>query len=99
MFDLLNLSPLNEYELYIRSYGSSNAVQISTQWNEDRIDQETQCSEWEVEDKWTQMGYIKEVGFANDKETDCADGRGGNIDSVKFINFLRKSSQVYQTNK
>ena len=29
MYDILDLPPLNEYELYIRNYGTSNTVQVS----------------------------------------------------------------------
>ncbi|KAJ3226324.1 WD repeat-containing protein 60 [Clydaea vesicula] len=53
-FQILDLQPLNEYELYIRSFGSSNSVQSATQWDADRLEKDTQCDDWEVEDKWTQ---------------------------------------------
>eukprot|EP00842_Homolaphlyctis_polyrhiza_P005601 jgi/Hompol1/6041/HPOL_004813-RA len=53
-FEIFDLSPLNEYELYIRNYGISNAAQATTQTNDDCIDREVQCEDWTVEDKWTQ---------------------------------------------
>lgn len=53
-YTLMDIAPMNEYELYIRSFGSSNSVQACTQWNEDRGERETQTDDWEIEDKWTQ---------------------------------------------
>ncbi|KAJ3051789.1 hypothetical protein HK097_007193 [Rhizophlyctis rosea] len=54
MYDILELPPLNEYELYIRNYGTSNTVQASTQSNEDLLDRDIQTDDWLVEDKWSQ---------------------------------------------
>ncbi|RKO93936.1 WD40-repeat-containing domain protein, partial [Blyttiomyces helicus] len=55
VYEIFDLAPMNEYELYIRSFGSSNAVQVATQSNEDTIDQEMQTDDWDVEDKWVQI--------------------------------------------
>ncbi|KAJ3258809.1 WD repeat-containing protein 60 [Chytriomyces hyalinus] len=54
VFDIFEMQPLNEYEQYIRDFGSSNATQVSTQTNEDSSSLETQTDDWNVEDKWTQ---------------------------------------------
>ncbi|KAI9197075.1 WD40-repeat-containing domain protein [Polychytrium aggregatum] len=54
IYSHFELAPLNEYELYIRNYGSSNAVQASTQCNDDQCERECQTEDWEIEDKWTQ---------------------------------------------
>ncbi|KAJ3282961.1 WD repeat-containing protein 60 [Borealophlyctis nickersoniae] len=54
IYDIFDLAPLNEYELYIRNYGSSNTVQAYTQSNEDSIEHEVQTDDWDVEDKWCQ---------------------------------------------
>ncbi|KAJ3182362.1 WD repeat-containing protein 60 [Geranomyces variabilis] len=53
-YDLFDLHPMNEYELYIRNYGSSNAIQAATQCNEDRADEEAQTDPPSTETRWAQ---------------------------------------------
>ncbi|KAJ3416774.1 WD repeat-containing protein 60 [Chytridiales sp. JEL 0842] len=56
IYDIFDIPPMNEYELYIRNFGSSNAVQekVSTQWNEDYGESETQTEVYQMDSKWTQ---------------------------------------------
>ncbi|KAL2919858.1 hypothetical protein HK105_200775 [Polyrhizophydium stewartii] len=53
-YDIFDLAPLNEYELYVRNYGVSNASQASTQTSTDSVDRDAQTDDWLVEDKWCQ---------------------------------------------
>ncbi|TPX37409.1 hypothetical protein SmJEL517_g00465 [Synchytrium microbalum] len=53
-FDLFDLAPMNEYEVYIRNYGLLNAAQVGTQTNQDGVEQDAQTEDWLVEDKWSQ---------------------------------------------
>ncbi|KAJ3045875.1 WD repeat-containing protein 60 [Rhizophlyctis rosea] len=120
-YDILDLPPLNEYELYIRNYGSSNTVQASTQSNEDLLDRDVQTDDWLVEDKWSQApaditadvgASLPDLPWAEGRrgkrdEEDGGAGGGGkdkrkrpivlgsvNVDAVRLIEFLRRSSQV-----
>ncbi|KAI8813973.1 WD40-repeat-containing domain protein [Cladochytrium replicatum] len=45
---------MNEYELYIRSYGASNTAQVAVQTNEDLVEKGMQTEDWFIEDKWIQ---------------------------------------------
>ncbi|KAI8926713.1 WD40-repeat-containing domain protein [Entophlyctis helioformis] len=53
-YDIFDLSPLNEYELYVRNYGISNAAQAQTQTGDDGVERETQTDDWDVQDRWVQ---------------------------------------------
>ncbi|KAJ3216812.1 WD repeat-containing protein 60 [Dinochytrium kinnereticum] len=58
-YDIFELAPMNEYDLYIRSFGSLDSRQllkfkVATQWNEDFVDTEVQTEDWYIADKWTQ---------------------------------------------
>ncbi|KAJ3091363.1 hypothetical protein HK102_000821 [Quaeritorhiza haematococci] len=64
-YEIFDLPPLNEYELFIRNYGKSNTVQSYTQCNEDRLEKEIQTEPAEVEQKWSQAppeDLFKDVG-------------------------------------
>uniref|UniRef100_A0A665X353 WD repeat domain 60 n=1 Tax=Echeneis naucrates TaxID=173247 RepID=A0A665X353_ECHNA len=51
---LLDLPPVNEYDMYIRTFGTLNTKQAYVQCNEDNADREIQTEEIEVCEKWTQ---------------------------------------------
>ncbi|XP_055085959.1 cytoplasmic dynein 2 intermediate chain 1 isoform X2 [Periophthalmus magnuspinnatus] len=51
---LLDLPPVNEYEMYIRSFGTANTKQAYVQCNEDNADRDIQTEEIELTEKWTQ---------------------------------------------
>ncbi|XP_051872006.1 cytoplasmic dynein 2 intermediate chain 1 isoform X5 [Pristis pectinata] len=53
-FSMLDLPPLNEYDVYIKSFGRTNTKQAFVQSNEDDVDQDIQTDEIETVDKWTQ---------------------------------------------
>ncbi|KAI8618361.1 hypothetical protein BC830DRAFT_1109188 [Chytriomyces sp. MP71] len=67
IYDIFEMTPLNEYEQYIRDFGSSNTAQASTQCNEDNAEVEIQTDDWFVEDKWTQA--------PQEAMKDCESGR------------------------
>ena len=48
------MPPVNEYELYMRSFGSSNTRQAYIQTNEDNIDRDIQTDEIETREIWVQ---------------------------------------------
>ncbi|KAI8819216.1 WD40-repeat-containing domain protein [Fimicolochytrium jonesii] len=105
-YELLNLQPLNEYELYIRNYGTSNTVQASTQSNEDQGSQETQTDLWETDSKWVQAppDDFQGSGSGNPLEqlqvstkSVIRASQTAKIDSLRLASFLKRAAQVMDT--
>ena len=53
-FDLFELRPLSEYELYMRSFGSVGTRQVSSQTGGEMEEGEVQTEEIETREKWVQ---------------------------------------------
>ena len=53
-FDLFDMPPVNEYELYMRTFGSSATKQVYVQTNDDNMEREIQTEEIETMTKWSQ---------------------------------------------
>uniref|UniRef100_A0A8C2SS54 Dynein 2 intermediate chain 1 n=1 Tax=Coturnix japonica TaxID=93934 RepID=A0A8C2SS54_COTJA len=84
-FSLLDLPPVNEYDMYIRNYGKMNTKQAYVQCNEDNLDRDVQTEEVETLEKWTQHpGESALVSGA----------QAPKIDSLRLANFLRSAGQV-----
>lgn len=66
---LLDLPPVREYDLYIRSYGTANTRQAYVQCNEDNVERDTQTEDADTTDKWTQ----------HPPETSAASGGGDHM--------------------
>ncbi|KAI1889176.1 hypothetical protein AGOR_G00176380 [Albula goreensis] len=96
-FSLLDLPPVNEYDMYIKSFGTTNTKQAYVQCNEDNTDRDTQTEEIEVDEKWTQhpgdsgtvCGGPKLMNKASDESSAKM-----NIDSKRLAEFLLSASQV-----
>ncbi|XP_029934941.1 WD repeat-containing protein 60 isoform X3 [Myripristis murdjan] len=96
-FSLLDLQPVNEYDMYIKSFGTANTKQAYVQCNEDNADRDIQTEEVEVCEKWTQhpperSGACGDPNLsqeARDKSMSAV-----NIDSQRLTAFLRSASQV-----
>uniref|UniRef100_A0A8B9EKR6 WD repeat domain 60 n=1 Tax=Anser cygnoides TaxID=8845 RepID=A0A8B9EKR6_ANSCY len=87
-FSLLDLPPVNEYDMYIRNYGKMNTKQAYVQCNEDNLERDVQTEEVETLEKWTQHpGESALVSGANAALTP-------KIDSQRLANFLRSAGQV-----
>uniref|UniRef100_A0A3B3ZFG0 Uncharacterized protein n=1 Tax=Periophthalmus magnuspinnatus TaxID=409849 RepID=A0A3B3ZFG0_9GOBI len=91
---LLDLPPVNEYEMYIRSFGTANTKQAYVQCNEDNADRDIQTEEIELTEKWTQ--HPPEHSGACGGENLFLDGPLNelNIDSKRLTTFLQSASQV-----
>ncbi|OXU23624.1 hypothetical protein TSAR_005944 [Trichomalopsis sarcophagae] len=103
-------SPPISYEEFIRSYGTLNTQQISTQTNEDNLDVETQTDTSEVENKWTQFPVkcknnletiedvrlfkIEQMGVGGDKPDYNALLTNPSYDTLKLNEFLSKAGKV-----
>ncbi|CAH1241722.1 WDR60 [Branchiostoma lanceolatum] len=94
--DILDIPPLTEYELYIRSFGSSNTQQAYTQCGEDNIDREVQTEEVEITQKWTQhpSSQLNACGDDSSISGTDQDQETKAVDTVKLTNFLNRSCQV-----
>ncbi|KAI9100462.1 hypothetical protein DFS34DRAFT_614674 [Phlyctochytrium arcticum] len=109
-YEFLDLNPMNEYELYIRNFGSSNAVQASTQSNEDKSATETQTDVQTTDSAWTQSppDFFAESGRGDPlaKWSSTLDGLStkklkrkaqiAKVDSARLAQFLQRSSQVME---
>ncbi|KAM7369817.1 hypothetical protein PAMP_011108 [Pampus punctatissimus] len=92
-FSLLDMPPVNEYDMYIRSFGTANTKQC----NEDNADRDIQTEEIEVCEKWTQHppehnGACGDPNLsyeARDKSISEL-----NFDSQRLSAFLHSASQV-----
>uniref|UniRef100_A0A3B5LT74 Dynein 2 intermediate chain 1 n=1 Tax=Xiphophorus couchianus TaxID=32473 RepID=A0A3B5LT74_9TELE len=87
-FSLLDIPPVSEYEMYIKSFGNANTKQAYVQCNEDNTDRYVQTEEVEICEKWTQ--HPPEYnGDAQDKSRiDIL------LDSQCLMSFLSSASQV-----
>uniref|UniRef100_A0A8C3LDV2 WD repeat domain 60 n=1 Tax=Chrysolophus pictus TaxID=9089 RepID=A0A8C3LDV2_CHRPC len=84
-FSLLDLPPVNEYDMYIRNYGKMNTKQAYVQCNEDNLDRDIQTEEVETLEKWTQ--HPGESALVSGAQLP-------KIDSLRLANFLRSAGQV-----
>ncbi|CAJ1082070.1 WD repeat-containing protein 60 isoform X3 [Xyrichtys novacula] len=96
-FSHLDLPPVNEYDMYIKSFGTTNTKQAYAQCNEDNADRDIQTEEIEVCEKWTQHPPEKSGACgdpnlsqgARDKTTSDL-----SFDSQRLTAFLHSASQV-----
>ncbi|XP_058482767.1 cytoplasmic dynein 2 intermediate chain 1 isoform X1 [Solea solea] len=94
---LLDLPPVNEYDMYIRTFGNANTKQAYVQCNEDNADRDIQTEEIEVCEKWTQHPpeYSGSCGDPNlSQEARDKNMNEINFDSQRLAAFLRSASQV-----
>ncbi|NXC42687.1 WDR60 protein, partial [Penelope pileata] len=96
-FSLLDLPPVNEYDMYIRNYGKMNTKQAYVQCNEDNLDRDIQTEEVETLEKWTQHpgeSALVSGGPINSQEMSASGALTPKIDSQRLANFLRSAGQV-----
>ncbi|KAL3040352.1 hypothetical protein OYC64_011393 [Pagothenia borchgrevinki] len=92
---LLDLPPVNEYDMYIRTFGTANTKQAYVQCNEDNVDRDIQTEETEVCEKWTQHPP-EHNGACGDPNLsrEAQDKSEMSFDSRRLTAFLRSASQV-----
>ncbi|XP_067864101.1 cytoplasmic dynein 2 intermediate chain 1 isoform X6 [Heptranchias perlo] len=95
-FSLLDLPPLNEYDVYIKNFGRTNTKQAFVQCNEDNVDRDIQTDEIETVERWTQHPGEGSLvcGGANVSDALSSDSVTKNVDSRRLTNFLRSACQV-----
>ncbi|XP_060949891.1 cytoplasmic dynein 2 intermediate chain 1 [Limanda limanda] len=94
---LLDLPPVNEYDMYIRTFGTANTKQAYVQCNEDNADRDIQTEEIEVSERWTQHPPEHSGACGDSNFSQEAQGRNMyeiNFDSQRLSAFLRSASQV-----
>ncbi|KAM6338757.1 cytoplasmic dynein 2 intermediate chain 1 [Podargus strigoides] len=96
-FSLLDLPPVNEYDMYIRNFGRMNTKQAYVQCNEDNLERDTQTEEVETLEKWTQHpgeSALVSGGPINSQDMSVNGTLTPKIDSQRLANFLRSACQV-----
>uniref|UniRef100_A0A4X2KTC8 Dynein 2 intermediate chain 1 n=1 Tax=Vombatus ursinus TaxID=29139 RepID=A0A4X2KTC8_VOMUR len=92
-FSLLDLPPVNEYDMYIRNFGKRNTKQAYVQYNEDNVERDVQTDEIETHEVWTQ--HPGESTIVSGGNRDMSDGTYvTKIDTPRLANFLRAACQV-----
>ncbi|XP_045693812.1 cytoplasmic dynein 2 intermediate chain 1 isoform X2 [Phyllostomus hastatus] len=93
-FSLLDLPPVNEYDMYIRNFGRKNTKQAYVQCNEDRVDRDVQTEETEAREVWTQHpGEGSAVSGGSGSRGPCAADLL-KVDTPRLSSFLRAACQV-----
>ncbi|KAK2886574.1 cytoplasmic dynein 2 intermediate chain 1 [Channa argus] len=96
-FSLLDLPPVNEYDMYIRNFGSANTKQAYVQCNEDNTDRDVQTEEIELCEKWTQhppehSGACGDPNLSQEARNKTISEL--NFDVKRLTAFLSSASQV-----
>ncbi|XP_048641432.1 cytoplasmic dynein 2 intermediate chain 1 isoform X6 [Marmota marmota marmota] len=94
-FSLLDLPPVNEYDMYIRNFGKKNTKQVYIQYNEDNVERDTQTEDIETRDVWTQHPGEGAIVYGGSKEREFCDTTVvPKIDTPRLSSFLRAACQV-----
>ncbi|XP_052004513.1 cytoplasmic dynein 2 intermediate chain 1-like isoform X2 [Xyrauchen texanus] len=96
-FSLLDLPPVNEYDMYIKSFGTTNTKQAYVQCNEDNANRDIQTEEVEMMDKWTQHPPEAKAVCGGPKvseETTDESMARMTTDSQRLTTFLFSATQV-----
>ncbi|KAJ8306901.1 hypothetical protein KUTeg_014985 [Tegillarca granosa] len=94
-FDLFDMPPVKEYDLYIRSFGRTD----TTQTNDDNVDRDIQTDEIDTRQKWTQHPAEDYVGCGRgDGEKDLDEEEQAEKlqkpDVGRLDKFVRNAGQV-----
>ncbi|XP_023987395.1 cytoplasmic dynein 2 intermediate chain 1 isoform X2 [Physeter macrocephalus] len=95
-FSLLDLPPVNEYDMYIRNFGKKNTKQAYVQYNEDNMDRDVQTEEVETQEVWTQHpgeGAAVSGGSEQSGPLDAA-AVVPKVNTPRLCSFLRAACQV-----
>ncbi|XP_052706897.1 cytoplasmic dynein 2 intermediate chain 1-like isoform X9 [Crassostrea angulata] len=98
-YDLFDLPPVKEYDLYIRSFGRTDTKQAYVQTNDDNIDRDIQTDEIDLRQKWTQHPPEDFTGCGRgdgEKDLDEEESAQQNKqqDLGRLNSFIQKAGQV-----
>ncbi|XP_046525731.1 cytoplasmic dynein 2 intermediate chain 1 isoform X3 [Equus quagga] len=92
---LLDLPPVNEYDMYIRNFGKKNTKQAYVQYNEDHVERDVQTEEIETREAWTQHPGEGAAVSGGSGSTDSSDAAAvPKVDTPRLSSFLRAACQV-----
>lgn len=98
-FDMFDLEPLSEYEVYVKKFGSDDARQAAVQTGEDNMEAEAQTEPILSYNVWVQWppedfrGYGRE-GEGVDGSGSVKFGQKTKQSAVRLVSFLQKAGQV-----
>ncbi|XP_023568684.1 WD repeat-containing protein 60 isoform X2 [Octodon degus] len=94
-FSLMDLPPVNEYDMYIRNFGKKNTKQAYVQYNEDNVERDIQTEDIETREAWTQHPGEGALVSGGSEERETSDATFvPKIDTPRLSNFLRAACQV-----
>ncbi|XP_006887753.1 PREDICTED: WD repeat-containing protein 60 [Elephantulus edwardii] len=94
-FSLLDLPPVNEYDMYIRNFGRKNTKQAYVQYNEDNVERDIQTDEIETREVWTQHPGESAIVSGGSENRAIFDATVvPKIDTPRLSQFLRSACQV-----
>ncbi|XP_073915893.1 cytoplasmic dynein 2 intermediate chain 1 isoform X3 [Castor canadensis] len=94
-FSLLDLPPINEYDMYIRNFGKKNTKQAYVQYNEDNVEREIQTEDIETREVWTQHPGESSLVSGGSEERVVSDATVvPKINTPRLSSFLRAACQV-----
>ncbi|XP_069853311.1 cytoplasmic dynein 2 intermediate chain 1 isoform X1 [Dipodomys merriami] len=94
-FSLLDLPPVNEYDMYIRNFGKKNTKQAYVQYNEDNVERDIQTEDIETREVWTQHPGESALVSGGSRDRGLSDATiVPKIDTPRLSSFLRAACQV-----
>ncbi|KAM4874645.1 cytoplasmic dynein 2 intermediate chain 1 isoform 2-T2 [Thomomys bottae] len=94
-FSLLDLPPVNEYDMYIRNFGKKNTKQAYVQYNEDNVERDIQTEDIDTREVWTQHPGESALVSGGSSDRDLSDAAIVlKIDTPRLSGFLRAACQV-----
>ncbi|XP_036720042.1 cytoplasmic dynein 2 intermediate chain 1 isoform X2 [Balaenoptera musculus] len=95
-FSLLDLPPVNEYDMYIRNFGKKNTKQAYVQYNEDNVDRDVQTEEVETQEVWTQHPGEGAAVSGGSERSGPLDATAvvPKVNTPRLCSFLRAACQV-----
>uniref|UniRef100_A0A6I8P432 Cytoplasmic dynein 2 intermediate chain 1 n=1 Tax=Ornithorhynchus anatinus TaxID=9258 RepID=A0A6I8P432_ORNAN len=96
-FSILDLPPVNEYDMYIRNFGKRNTKQAYVQCNEDNVEREIQTTEIETSEAWTQHpgeSNLVSGGNKNSRDSLVESALVPKVDTQRLSNFLQAACKV-----
>lgn len=96
-FELFEMKPQTEYELFMKTFGRSETYQKYTQYNEDCVDKETFTEPGDTKTCWTQHPMESSVASAYEGEEVGEDTERGGYNPITLSKFISVSCKVVST--
>lgn len=94
-FSVLDLPPVNEYDMYIRNFGKKNTKQAYVQCNEDNVERDVQTEAVDTREAWTQHPGEGTAVSGGSESRGLTDAVGPpKVDTLRLSSFLQAACQV-----